>query len=745
MKKLNRFLQQRKKGTVFVSWVILFFVLVLVAFLIMGIYFYSMNSALENNLEQYNAAKTKQISTEVDVSATRLAMVAVNMANNENIKNKELLYSPDVRRDMMRDLSIQLEMNRNIYNICLYIPETNEVMTSNCIVKEKYFHSSYFNKELLTQEQWKEFVNSERTDYFCLLPFSDTLGVSEYKLTYVLNADGVVGKILVALNAENVMAGDPYFSKMLVAYDNGDTYSIYSERGEEFQFVADDLPKEGMSWNNGETYISSVRSAFPGLRYIMFTEKGVFNKDLSQLQFFSVIYLLIFLIVGLVLAWLFALRQYKPLSTILDTIKKVSVDKEKDKQNEYTEIESAISKLLQEQAVFLREARKRDEYIKERAIANLLNGRSLSNEMQRLLQLASGPMVIVRIVWNPEQAEQFENDFELMQFAVKNISEEMFSRIAEVHPTDMDGAVNLLLVFKENCENDRRELLLEVAESFSETMKSQLDMDTEVILGRAAENISQLPAVYGEVLEAQLLCSGYGEVIEADKLAERQPEAYSYSVQTEMEIIFCIKNGDYDGANEIISRELDEIMYQKNYPVYLIRCFMIELVSTILKAAEEIKRSGDGAILSRTGNIGKLFSATTIAEMELLLREYLKEVCDFVIDTNLRCSSSVCEEIKQYVRDNFADSEMNVNAIAAHFHLNSAYLSSMFKKNTGIKLLEYINKVRIDEAKKLMIHNPDASIEEIVYRIGFTNSRTFRRIFLKYENVPPSKFITKGR
>ena len=242
------------------------------------------------------------------------------------------------------------------------------------------------------------------------------------------------------------------------------------------------------------------------------------------------------------------------------------------------------------------------------------------------------------------------------------------------------------------------------------------------------------------------MCSGYGEVIEADKLAERQPEAYNYSVQTEMEIIFCIKNGDYDGANEIISRELDEIMYQKNYPVYLIRCFMIELVSTILKAAEEIKRNGDGAaILSRTGNIGKLFSATTIAEMELLLRDYLKEVCDFVIDTNLRCSSTVCEEIKQYVRDNFADSEMNVNAIAEHFHLNSAYLSSMFKKNTGIKLLEYINKVRIDEAKKLMIHNPDASMEEIVYRIGFTNSRTFRRIFLKYENVPPSKFITKGR
>ena len=57
-----------------------------------------------------------------------------------------------------------------------------------------------------------------------------------------------------------------------------------------------------------------------------------------------------------------------------------------------------------------------------------------------------------------------------------------------------------------------------------------------------------------------------------------------------------------------------------------------------------------------------------------------------------------------------------------------------------MKLLDYINKVRVDEAKKMMIATPDIAIEELSEKSGFKNSRTFRRIFLKHENISPSKF-----
>ena len=64
----------------------------------------------------------------------------------------------------------------------------------------------------------------------------------------------------------------------------------------------------------------------------------------------------------------------------------------------------------------------------------------------------------------------------------------------------------------------------------------------------------------------------------------------------------------------------------------------------------------------------------------------------------------------------------------------------MFRKNTGVKLLDYINKVRIDEAKRLMLENPALSIEQVTEMTGFGNSRTFRRIFKSLEDMSPSQF-----
>jgi YesN/AraC family two-component response regulator len=130
----------------------------------------------------------------------------------------------------------------------------------------------------------------------------------------------------------------------------------------------------------------------------------------------------------------------------------------------------------------------------------------------------------------------------------------------------------------------------------------------------------------------------------------------------------------------------------------------------------------------------------SVNDMEYILKECLKEACNLIAESNKGVASPFCEKIKKYVKEHYNDIDMNVNAIAANFYINPAYLSNMFKRNTDMKLLDYINKVRIEEAKKLLMSKPDISIEELSEKSGFKNSRTFRRIFTKYEDVSPSKF-----
>jgi YesN/AraC family two-component response regulator len=71
--------------------------------------------------------------------------------------------------------------------------------------------------------------------------------------------------------------------------------------------------------------------------------------------------------------------------------------------------------------------------------------------------------------------------------------------------------------------------------------------------------------------------------------------------------------------------------------------------------------------------------------------------------------------------------------------MNPAYMSRQFKMQTGYGLLDYINKVRIEAAKKLLKNDSD-NLENIAKNVGYSNARTFTRAFVKIEGITPGKY-----
>lgn len=88
------------------------------------------------------------------------------------------------------------------------------------------------------------------------------------------------------------------------------------------------------------------------------------------------------------------------------------------------------------------------------------------------------------------------------------------------------------------------------------------------------------------------------------------------------------------------------------------------------------------------------------------------------------------------------DEELNVSTIADRFDLHPNYLSRLFKQQVGIGLLDYINMVRIEEAKKLL-KSEYGNLETIARKVGYTNVKTFTRVFTKTEGITPGKYREK--
>lgn len=98
--------------------------------------------------------------------------------------------------------------------------------------------------------------------------------------------------------------------------------------------------------------------------------------------------------------------------------------------------------------------------------------------------------------------------------------------------------------------------------------------------------------------------------------------------------------------------------------------------------------------------------------------------------------------IKRYIRERLSD-EITLSDIAQAVHLHPAYCCGLFKKETGMTIVEYINTSRVELAKKLL-RAADAPVGEVPALCGFTNYKYFAKVFKKNTGLSPSAYRKKN-
>lgn len=99
--------------------------------------------------------------------------------------------------------------------------------------------------------------------------------------------------------------------------------------------------------------------------------------------------------------------------------------------------------------------------------------------------------------------------------------------------------------------------------------------------------------------------------------------------------------------------------------------------------------------------------------------------------------------LKQYMKANL-DSKISLTSLAEQVHLAPAYLSRYFKSVTGETISEYLFRIRIERATKLLVSTA-YPISEISAFCGYTSVGNFQRYFKKYVGMSPGKYRQEYR
>lgn len=100
-------------------------------------------------------------------------------------------------------------------------------------------------------------------------------------------------------------------------------------------------------------------------------------------------------------------------------------------------------------------------------------------------------------------------------------------------------------------------------------------------------------------------------------------------------------------------------------------------------------------------------------------------------------------KIVEYLHEHYADENLSIYEISDHVSLTPQYTLKLFKQNFNVGLMDYLNNIRISKSLNSLLYS-NKSIIEIAMENGFSNSKTYHRVFKNIYNRTPGDYKKSG-
>ena len=100
------------------------------------------------------------------------------------------------------------------------------------------------------------------------------------------------------------------------------------------------------------------------------------------------------------------------------------------------------------------------------------------------------------------------------------------------------------------------------------------------------------------------------------------------------------------------------------------------------------------------------------------------------------------KEVQEYIEDNFEE-KLNVEELSKMFAISNRNFIRRFKKATRNTPFEYIQRVKVEVAKK-SFESSTLNINQVMYNVGYNDEKAFRKIFKKFTGLTPSQFAKQN-
>jgi two-component system, response regulator YesN len=270
-----------------------------------------------------------------------------------------------------------------------------------------------------------------------------------------------------------------------------------------------------------------------------------------------------------------------------------------------------------------------------------------------------------------------------------------------------------------------------------------------IAVSDAITDISGIPSAYQQAVRIMKYKTllGLGKILTQAMINERVNTRRIYSEETNTAIL----NSFNSDKNALFQDRIDKFLLSLslcNYEDF--RSSVIEAGTSCIRQVEKISQDTGNAFLQNSGVcIEKLLYLESLDEIKqwflALYDQYHLIINDIALLKNTHDNTQkIIEKAINYIHQHFMSGDLSVESIADVIGYSANYFSKAFRKVTGMKILDYISGVRMEEAQRLL-KETNLSISDVAIQSGFININYFYFAFKKTTGMTPDNYRFMSR
>ena len=209
----------------------------------------------------------------------------------------------------------------------------------------------------------------------------------------------------------------------------------------------------------------------------------------------------------------------------------------------------------------------------------------------------------------------------------------------------------------------------------------------------------------------------------------------NYPAQKERNLLDCLKTNTLDAVLSELDVFWECVCSQNSTTKSRANCaiiFYVEVCRLLLERGSSFSNAYFENLNGLTNDVSQEIYNT----LQLVITEA------FSLIRYNDCSHMYVKDAIKYIHENY-NKNLSLEHVAQMINVSAPYLSSLFPKVLGTNFICYVQSVRIENAKEMLLTTA-LKVYEIAYRVGYDDEKYFSQVFRKTEGISPSQFRSQS-